>query len=192
MSKYITFNQIIEIIKTHIFTVCPIFIVGILIFAGVITNDVGSVIYSAVAVIIYFFAVYNKAYDTAKRDMKSFTPEQPYPLKGLLLPVGIIVLSIIIYILYFVSWRFMSIDGTIVRVSGWINNFLFIIWSFPYTGFMELKNGYMSLSGHLLLYIVPIVASFLGYFAGYKNYDITVTFSKFVFVKKNQDDKNEK
>ena len=192
MSKYVTLNQLIEIIKTHIFTVCPIFILGIIIFAGLITSAVGSVIFSIVATIIYFFAIYSKAFEVAKRDMKSYTREKPYAFKGLLLPTGYLILSIVIYLLYFVSWRFMSIDGVIVGLSGWINNFICIIWTFPYTGFMTLKDGYMSVSGHLLVYLLPFAASFLGYFAGYKNYDITVTLSKLVYVTRNKEDGEKK
>lgn len=191
MSKYVTWKQIAEIIKIHFFTVCPIALIGLLIFAGVVTNPVGSVIFSVIATLIYFFSLYDKACDIAKRDKKSYTPEQPYIFKGALLPLGLLVLSVIIYMLYFISWKYMSIDGVIVGVSGWINNFICIIWTFPFTGFMTLKNGYMSLSGHLLVYLLPFAACFLGYLAGYKNYDITASISKFVYTSDKKGEKGE-
>ena len=104
--------------------------------------------------------------------------------KGLVLAVGIFAVSIILYALYFVAWKFMTINDALISVSGWINNFLFIIWTFPFTGFIKLSNGVMTWYGYIIVAAIPFIASFLGYFAGYKNFDLYSKFLSLVYENK--------
>ena len=183
--KKFPIKQSLILLKSHAVTSGFTFIFGILIFAGVITHNIGSVIFSAVTTIIYFFSIYGSAYEIAMRDKKSYTPEQPYPLKGLVLAASIFIVSILIYALYFTAWKFMTINDTLFSVTGWIDNFLFIIWSFPFSAFIKLSEGIMSPFGYVLVAVLPFLASFAGYFAGYKDFDLQSKLLGAVYEKKN-------
>ena len=182
--KEFPYKQSFRLISAHALACFVIFIFGILIFAGLITNNVGSIVFSTIATLIYFISIYNHSYKIAQKDKKSYTPEQPYMFKGLVLAVGIFAVSIILYALYFVAWKFMTINDALISVSGWINNFLFIIWTFPFTGFIKLSNGDMTWYGYIIVAAIPFIASFLGYFAGYKNFDLYSKFLSLVYENK--------
>lgn len=182
--KKFPLSQSLQLLKSHAVTSGFIFVFGILIFAGVITHNVGSVIFSAAATVIYFFSIYGTAFEIAMRDKKSYTPEQPYPLKGLLLAVSILIASALLYALYFIAWKLMTINGTLFSAAGWIDNFLFIIWSFPFSAFINLSEGYMSVFGYVFVAVLPFIASFAGYFAGYKDFDLHSKLLGAVYEKK--------
>ena len=187
--KKFPLKQSMQLLKSHLYTSAFVFIFGVLIFAGVITHNVGSVIFSAVTTIIYFFSIYGTAFEIAMRDKKSYTPEQPYPVKGLILPIGILIASILIYALYFTAWKFMTINGMLFSAAGWIDNFLFIIWSFPFSAFIKLSNGYMNTFGYIFVSVFPFIASFCGYFAGYKDFDLHTKLLGAVYEKKTKKSK---
>ncbi len=181
MSKYVSFTEIMRMVKTHACTVGAIFLLGILIFARVITSSIGGVIYSAAATVVYFFSMYNTAYDVAVRNKKSYTEEKPYTLKGLILPVGLLIVSMLMCVLDYIVWNYMTIDGAIVGASGIILNVLFVAWTFVYNGFLNIASGAMEWYGYAMLGIIPFVASFFGYLAGIKGFDITGVFMKLVY-----------
>ena len=183
MKKY-PYKQAFKLISAHAVACFFIFIIGILIFAGLITNKVGNIVFSTIATLIYFMSIYNHSYEIAQKDKKSYTPENPYMLKGLVLAVGILAVSIILYALYFVAWNFMTINEALISVSGWINNFLFIIWTFPFSGFIKLSDGVMTWYGYIIVATIPFIASSLGYFAGYKNFDLYSKFLSLVYENK--------
>jgi len=182
-------KQSFNIIKTHALISFVAFLLGILIFPSAITNSFGKIIFSVIATIVYILSIYNSAYEIYSRDNKSYTQESPFKLKGLLMGVPLLILTIIIYTLYFFSWRFMTIDGIIVGASGWINNFLFLIWSFPFTGFINLANGTMNLYGYVIVALIPLISSFLGYFAGFYGFDLNAKINQLIYEKKNKEEK---
>lgn len=191
MSKYLTQDQLAKIIYTHFYSSAMIFFLGIFVFSGVVTSDTGSVIYSVLTTVIYFFSIYNAAVGICHRDKQSYTRENPYWFKGFLLPIGLLLVSILLYILYFVTWKCMTINSMLYSAQGYINNILFMMWTFPFNAFIGLGNGYMNLYGYIIVALVPFIASFLGYFAAYNNYDISSTVSKLIYAT-NDKEKNEK
>ncbi|MBQ3038526.1 MAG: hypothetical protein IJD30_05050 [Clostridia bacterium] len=191
MSKYVTFQQITKLIYTHLYSSAMLFFLGIFVFAGVVASEIGSVIYSSIATVIYFFSIYNAAVDVCHRDKKSFTQEQPYKFKGLLLPIGLLVVSILLYLLYLVTWKYMTINSLLYSAQGYINNILFMMWTFPFNAFIGLEDGFMNIYGYVIVAVFPFIASFLGYLAAYNNYDITSTISKLIYTT-NDKEKNKK
>lgn len=191
MSKYLTLEQLAKIIYTHFYSSSMIFFLGIFVFSGVVTSDAGLVIYSILTTVIYFFSIYNAAVGICHRDKKSYTHENPYWFKGFLLPIGLLLVSTLLYLLYFVTWKYMTINSMLYSAQGYINNILFTMWTFPFNAFIGLGNGYMNLYGYIIVAVVPFIASFLGYFAAYNNYDITSTVSKLIYAT-NKKEKNEK
>ena len=79
----------------------------------------------------------------------------------------------------------MTINDTLFSVTAWIDNFLFIIWSFPFSAFIKLSDGIMSSFGYVLVAVLPFLASFAGYFAGYKDFDLQSKLLGAVYEKKN-------
>ena len=186
MSKYITLSQLLKTVKIHLITTATIFLLAMFIFAGMITTKIGGIIFSCIATLVYFLSIYTFSLETANRDKKSYTKETPYKFKGLLLPLGIFVITIFLYALYSLTWKYMTFDNSLYSFQGYFNNIVFIIWTFPFNAFLDLNNGILSWYGYLIIAIVPFIASFLGYYAGYIGYDISMTINKFIY------DSNEK
>lgn len=181
-------KQSFSLVKTHITIALVTFLFGMLIFAGVITHSVGSKIFSLITTIMYFFGIYNASFEIAVRDKKSYTDEKPYPLKGLVLPVLLFIVSIVLYLLYLMAWKLMTINGALFSPAGIINNFLFIIWSFPFNGFIHLADGVMTWYGYIIVAVVPFIASFCGYLAGYKGFDLYGKFTNLIYEKKKSEE----
>ncbi len=182
-------KQSFDVIKAHALISLVAFLFGVLIFPAAITSPVGKIIFSVVATLMYALSIYNSAYEAYNRDSKSYTEESPYKLKGLVIAVPLSIATAIIYALYFISWRFMSIDGIITGASGWINNFLFLIWTFPFNGFLDLSNGAMNWYGYIIIAVVPLISSTLGYLAGFFGFDLSGKINKLIYEKKNQEEK---
>lgn len=186
MHKFISPAQIIKIIKIHACVSCMIFLLATLVFGALTSNATGRIVFSVIAMFFYFIAIYNTSLEIAQNDKKSYTTENPHILKGLFLPVGYILTSILIYVLYFVTWKYMTVDNIIVGTSGIINNMIFVIWNYVYSGFISFSNGAMSPISYLITIIFPVIASFLGYLAGMKNFDITEKLNKAVYEEKEE------
>lgn len=182
-------KQSINVIKAHSIISLVAFLFGILIFPAAITRPVGKIIFSVVATLMYALSIYSSAYECYNRDSKSYTDESPFMLKGLVIAVPLLIVTVIIYALYFLSWRFMSIEGVIVGASGWINNFLFLIWTFPFNGFLDLANGVMSWYGYVIIAVIPLISSTLGYLAGFYGFDLSGKINQLIYEKKNQEGK---
>lgn len=182
-------QQILRLIKTHTYVAFFAFIFGMLFLASVVTTKTGGLVFSLITTIVYFFAIYNTSFDICKQDKKSYTKTTPYKLKGLILPIGVLCVSILLYVLYIVSWNFISIEKELIGITAWINNILFIIWSFMYNGFINLYQGTMSAFGYVIIAVLPFIASGLGYYAGYVDFDISEKFIKLVYEKKNTEEK---
>ena len=184
MHKFISPAQIFKVIKIHACVSCMIFLLGTLVFGALTANTVGRTVFSVIAMFFYFIAIYTTSLEIAQNDKKNYTKEKPHILKGLFLPVGYILTSILIYVIYFITWKYMTIDNIIIGTSGIINNMIFVIWNYVYSGFISFSNGVMSPMSYLITAIFPIIASFLGYLAGMKNFDITEKLNKAVYEDK--------
>lgn len=188
MSKYLGFKQLFDVVKMHFYVSLVALFMGV-IGMPVATGDVSKYIFSGVFVFIYALAMYSKGNDIAVRDKKSYTTEVPYFWKGALLPVGIFVIWGFLYALYFVTWKY----DIIVYNSGFINNMLFLLWNSVYSGFLNLRSGNFDVAGVVMFFLIPVVTCGLGYFAGYRSFDIGIKVSKLIYEKqdKDEDDKGQ-
>ena len=128
--------------------------------------------------------LYSEAYAIATRDKKSYTNEEPYLLKGFLLPVGLTILTIILYVLHYAVWTYMSVDGALMSITTWLLNMPYIIWTYAFNGIIGLEKGIMAWSGYIIVVFVPVIFSGFGYIAGLKGFDLTAKLSKYVYEKK--------
>lgn len=184
MSERLPMKQIMKMVKSHTFASICIFFIELMAVTVVHGTKVGGAIFTVVAILIYASVIYSEAYDAAKRDKKSYTPQKPYLMKGFLLPVGILVLSAVFYAAYFVAW-----NGHINTIIGFIGNLIFRIWISGFKGITGLNEAYMVWYGYLAVMLLPSLVSGIGYIAGLKDFDLKAKFSKFIYESK--EDENE-
>lgn len=184
MLKKLPIKQMLKIIKSHIFSTILIFMLGI-VSAGSIygENSFLLIVFSIISLIIYFGMMYSEAYEIAKSDKKKTTREEPFFLKGFLLPIGLAIITILAYVLYYFVWKFMM-GGTTFSLGAWLLNMIFIFWTYAFNGIIGLGNGVMSWYGYIIVIFVPVLFSGIGYIAGLKDFDINSKLSKFIYEKK--------
>ena len=176
MSKYISFKQIFQLVKMHLYVSIAATFMG-LIMVSFSTGGITKYIFSGIFILIYMLVLYSKSADIAKHDRQEYSKEVPYAAKGFLLPIGIFVVGTLFYVLYSITWKCNIIDTT----SGFVNNALFVVWTFVYTGLANLSNGHISLTAVIAFIIVPEIAAELGYFAGFKNFDLSEKVAEVVY-----------
>lgn len=189
MLKNLPLKQMLKIIKSHAIATICIFFLGMIAAGVVFGTKIGNCIFTVFALLIYFVVLYSEAYDIAKRDKKSYTQEVPYFAKGFLLPIGLSVVTVILYIMYFFVWKFMAVDGAL-DIVGVLLNMVFIIWSFAFNGMIGIEKGFLQWYGYIIVIFVPIIISGLGYIAGLKDFDLHSKFSKFVYENKEEKKNN--
>ncbi len=184
MFKKLPMKQMLKIIKSHIFSTILIFILGIA-SAGAIygENSFLLIIFSIISLIIYFAMIYGEAYQIAQHDKKKITKEEPFFLKGFLLPIGLAIITILAYVLYYFVWKFMMV-GTTFSLVAWLLNMIFIVWTYAFNGIIGLGNGVMSWYGYIIVIFVPVIFSGIGYIAGLKDFDMNSKLSKYIYEKK--------
>lgn len=184
------FRQIMSMTASH---VTGVFLCSVLYFLCMFWSaekPVWAATMSVILCIIYFAEIYSKAWICAERDNKSYTTTFPYPFKGTVLSIGILILCFILWLLYKFTWTFLTIDGYIHSYTGFLYNVLFVLNTIMFTGFSAPKTGNTALYVQLLMYLLPVVASTIGYFAGTKGFMITEKLMPFIYEKKKNAQKN--
>lgn len=184
LKKYVPWNQVWSLLKAHLVLSILSGLLGLMVLISIIANPVGNAIFTGIMMVIYFFSIYGAASNCALRDLKPYTEEEPYPWKGLLLPVGIILATLALWGLYQAAWHFMTIDGNLATITGIACNVIFVVWTFMYNALMGLQNGGMNWYAYVVVLVVPVAASGLGYYAGYRGFDLYDKLMRFVYEKK--------
>lgn len=186
MKKWISLGQVMALVKSHLIVGVLSGMLGIFLLLSIVANSVGNVIFTVVFTLIYFMSIYGTASSCALRDKKPYTEQTPYPWKGFILPVGILIATALLFGLYKVAWTFMTIDGALATLSGVACSVIFTLWTFMFNAFMGLQNGAVNGYAFIILAVVPIAASGVGYYAGYRGFDIYDKLMRFVYEKKKQ------
>lgn len=182
MGKYINIHELWTMIKAHL-TTSLIFTFFGTILVSFSNGTTSKYLFSLICIAIYMLTLYTRAEEIARYDKKSYTEKFSYPLKGVVLPIGILGVWVLLFILYSVSWKYDIISYN----SGFINNLLFVIWNYMYKGFLNFTNGSFNYYYIILIVLVPITASGLGYLAGLKNFDLSKKVVKMVYEEKKED-----
>lgn len=182
-------KQMLEIIKSHAVVAFCLFFLGLFAETAVYRPNIGMIVFMIFKLLIYFFVIYADTYKIAKHDKKSYTKEEPYFYKGFLLPIGLIIITVLLYIVYYLVWKHMTVDGSFVSIAPRLLNLAFIIWSYPCKEVIGLKEGFIEWYGFIILIILPVIISGIGYFAGLKEFDINSLISKIVYEEKDNNGK---
>ncbi len=181
MGKYMKLSQIFDIVKMHFY------VSAVSVFMGTILPFVldGSLkyIFSGVFILIYALALYSKSGEAAAHDKKEYTPEKAYAWKGLLLPCGIFAVWVVLFALYSFSWKYDIVGYS----SGFINNLLFAVWNFIYSGFLDMNNGSFNWYAVVIAAVVPVAACGIGYYAGFRRFDLSEKVAKIVYEQKDEE-----
>lgn len=189
MFNKIQIKQMLGIIKSHAAVAFCLFLLGLFAESVVYGPKLGMVIFILIELLVYFAVIYANAYKVATHDKKSYTKEKPYFYKGFLLPIGLSIISVLLYIVYYLVWKYMTVDGSFVSILPRLLNLVFIIWSYPFKAIIGLKEGFIEWYEFIILIILPVIISGIGYFAGLKEFDINSFISKIVYEEKGNNGK---
>ncbi len=183
------FSQVMSMVASN---VVGIFLCSVLYFICMFWSadkPFWAAVMSGILTLIYFSEIYSKAWACAERDKKSYTETTPYLFKGAVLSIGILFYYLLIWLLYKFTWNALTIDGSIATWTGLLYNVVYVLSTIMYTGFSTPTGGNVAWFVHLLIYIVPFIASTLGYIAGEKDFMITEKLIPFIYEKKKTEQK---
>ena len=181
--KYTIPGQVFSIIVTHMQAAFLFFFVWLLAIS-ITSGKTAGFIYSVISSLFYFMMIYSAGYTVVKNDKKSYTELTPIPYKGALLSLGLLLINIIVLAIYHLSWM---LGRTPEGISiGWAlaGNIFSIFWFSPYMNLLSMENGHIALYGYAIIILLHPIACFLGYFAGYNNFDISTKFKFLVYDQK--------
>jgi len=181
--KYSIKGQIISVILEHLRAAIIFFMVWI--FAIRITSSkTGGIIYSAITTFLYFVIMYSAGYQAEKNDKKSYSPLTPTPYKGAVLSLGVLAVNALIVLSYLLAWRISGDGENFTNLRAVAVNAIYLFWFSPFIGFLGTQKGAIAPFGYIIIFVLPILSCFLGYFAGYKNFDISAKLRFLVYEKK--------
>lgn len=184
MDKKVTiWGQIKSVLWTHLYMSLITMAFGFGAFWWFIMQNNWKQLFSGICLAIYFCMMYTKGTKIASQDRRESSATKSYALKGVVLGIALGAVTFLLWLLYRMTWLYMTIDGGISGYSGVVYNFVFMIWTFCYHGFLGLFKGGMYWYMHIAIYVFPILALGLGYFAGMKEFSFTAAFNKRLYEK---------
>lgn len=181
--KYTFTGQMLAVMLAHLEMAALYFIVWLLAIGLIETNTFGLIFYIFTTA-SYFASLYFLGYKLCKDDKKSYTSQEPIWYKGIILPIVTVVLNLLVVLGYILAWSLGAKDGGLIKPWSVLLNAFDLFWFSPFVRFMCAKQGVMAVSGWLIAVIFPTLPCFLGYFAGYKDFDVTTKLGFLVYEKK--------
>lgn len=155
-----------------------------------LAEPVWQYVIAGIFTLVYAILIYNMAHKLAGFDRKSYTPLKPSLKWGFLWGVAISATVAVAIILFKLNWHIFAVDMTINNVFSIIYNLIFYVWTAPYYGFIISQSGSNIQSFVIILMlVVPIVASTLGYLAGMNNFELIVKLDSMTVEKQTDDEK---
>lgn len=173
-----------SMLYVHITAVIPGVIVSVLLMSLTSRYKAISTVFSLIMGVIYFSVIFAKAHHDGHHDRMPHNRESGHILKGFLISLGILGLNFILWLGYWFTWKFLTIDGSIATVTGFIYNLLFYFDTIFFTELGEIQLGNINLLGNLLIYLVPLFASGLGYILGFKGISPEMKLNKIMYEEK--------
>ncbi|HIU56277.1 MAG TPA: hypothetical protein IAA61_00525 [Candidatus Ornithomonoglobus merdipullorum] len=179
--------QIGNMIVQHLFAAFVSIVFELVACWYFLDKPVARYIVAAVFTVVYAGMLYSRAHKLASFDKKSYTPLQPELKWGFIWGLCISATMAFAIIVFRLNWMLFS-DGTSMNnVFSSFINILFYIWTAPYFGFISDTGGVIPVFAMILMVLVPIAASALGYVAGVNDFDILAKLDSMT-VEKDTDD----
>ena len=182
-------SQIRSVLWSHLYSSIIMSVMGLFAFWWFMSKNIWQQLISSAFIIAYACVMYSKGERLAKRDKYSVSTLKPYPLKGVVLSLSVSAITFLLWLCFYITWNYMSIDGSIEGVSGIIFNMLFMVWTYMYNGIMGAYHGGIHWYAHVLMYLVPTLSLGIGYFAGYKDFDISEKIDESMYEREKSDKK---
>jgi len=181
-----TKHQISTLIKTHLIT-CTVMIFLTVAMLTMDGNPTAKYILTSLCAFSAFLSMFSNCFDIAEKDANPNIQRKSYPLKGLVLSIGIIGLVLFSFVCYKAAWAFFpqqATPGAGISAPCLICQLIYIFLTSPFYAFVNIVGSNSSITG-LIAYIIFIAVSCeLGYFCGYKRIDFLLHIRKFMFEKK--------
>ena len=180
--KYSLWGQMLLMVKTHL-TTAILFMILFLATTS-LRNDFGNIVFGVFGTLGYFLSIYSQAAASLTDDKRTISPLNPKPLKGFILPLILTAVSLVIVLMYHLAWAKGSGGQALTQVWSLILNIVSLLWVSPYQPFLGMNCGQIETYGYLIIFILPIIASGLGYFAAYKGFDLNAKIHGLAYEKK--------
>ncbi len=177
-------KQMKSLLYIHLVTLLPGMIVTVLLLPLTTRFKPIELVVSVLYVIIYFSVLYIMGWRFAHHDIQPHNKENGHILKGFLISISILLLNFILWVGYWFSWKYLSIDGALATSTGLIYNLLFVFDTVFISSIGEVSGGKINLLGNLLLYLIPFFSVGFGYITGFKNISFDGKFDSLVYEKK--------
>ena len=185
-TKWTTKYQFVNILLTNLKATAIAFVFFAGAFYGFMNRPIIKEALSVVFITTYFGIVYSRAHKFAKLDKKEYTQTKPSIIKGALFGVVIALTYAAFLIFYALIWKYLGADGVLNSVPAWIYSLVFWFYTIPYSGIMGLAHGQMMWYSQVLMLIVPILATTLGYIAGLKGFNLMDKMAGAIYEKSEQ------
>lgn len=189
MKKTTVFKQALSHLVVHSVACLFIFLVMVPIIGGVASYPLLSLCVSVVMAVVYAGVLFGKSYECAYSDYKTYSKLKPYPLKGFVLSLGVIIPVVIVWVFYVIAWKVAPIPETAsseaqIPLLTFSANILYSFITAPFWNLVDIKGSNASLTGQIITLAVPAAACFAGYYFGYIKVDFTKYFNKLMYEKK--------
>ncbi len=186
--------QFMYIIMTYFAAAAAAALFGMFIFYQFTDMNIAKQILSVCLMIVEAAMLYVTAKKFASRDIKNYTPLKESRVKGAMFGVSVAALKIILVIVHEIVWAACSVPleegGRALGGAGAVAyNFIFNIITFSYNGFMtDPQHGHIGIVAIVLMIIVPIAATTLGYIAGCKRFELAENLDKLIYEKEDKEE----
>ncbi len=171
-----------KLVGNYLMAVAAQIILFLIAFLSFIDNQVLMIIYCSIFIIVVFGFVYTAAARIAKRDLKPYYNVSHFPSRGFLIgliPAALTTILIILWqLVYIPSFLDMAKYGGIPNYLYMADQFVFVIYTFPFNAFMQIDGNHITWYSYIMIYLIPYLASGLGYWAGNRNFSF---YDKYIF-----------
>lgn len=183
--KYTVAKQIRSLIFTYLSIAFVMIILSISLLDVATKHMAVKIILTAIMLFTTVMWTFSSAYECASTDHKTYVPLNPYPAKGLVLSLGIVLLIAASWIFYEIMWIVKPMGENIEPVTFAATGIYLFITS-PFSTLINLQGKNASLIGQILSIAIPVISCAAGYFCGYKKWDYTKYMKVIMFEKKNE------
>ena len=180
--KFSVPGQMLLMAKAHLSTAFLFLVLFLLTMS--MAGKIRDIIFGICGIIGYFLSIYSAAGTAHNDDKKTISPLTPKPAKGLILPLILTVFSVICILLYKLAWTHGITESGSLELWAVPLNVIALFWVAPYQPLLGMVQGSLSLCGYLIVFLTPIVASGLGYFASFHNFDLNAKIHSLAYEKK--------